>query len=160
MLVWRIISSHADAECMCQLAVAVILAQLFGPGAGKEKRYQSLLHRCYFFYLGFLCLKTAKILSTFKSKLTQAQIQQILSKSHKSAIGCMRITSDSFSTSPTGAPGCFVKRDIASNGFQTPQKFIRKQSIVKLEYMQMRVRELLGTRGLGCGDCAVPQGQK
>lgn len=29
-------------------------------------------------------------------------------------------------------PGCFEKWDIAPNGFQTPQKFIRKQSIVKV----------------------------
>lgn len=28
-------------------------------------------------------------------------------------------------------PGCFEKWDIASNGFQTPQKFIRKRGVLK-----------------------------
>lgn len=32
---------------------------------------------------------------------------------------------------PQNEPGCFEKWDIAPNGFQTPQKFIRKQGIVK-----------------------------
>lgn len=32
---------------------------------------------------------------------------------------------------PKKEPGCFEKWDIASNGFQIPQKFIRKQCIVK-----------------------------
>lgn len=33
---------------------------------------------------------------------------------------------------PQNEPGCFEKWDIAPNGFQTPQKFIRKQGIIKL----------------------------
>lgn len=33
---------------------------------------------------------------------------------------------------PQNEPGCFEKWDIAPNGFQTPQKFIRKQGIVKV----------------------------
>lgn len=33
---------------------------------------------------------------------------------------------------PQNEPGCFEQWDIAPNGFQTPQKFIRKQGIVKV----------------------------
>lgn len=52
-------------------------------------------------------------------------------------------------------PGCFLKQDIVSNEFQTQQKFIRKQSIVKIEGVYVCVRESVGTGSLGCGDGVI-----
>lgn len=54
----------------------------------------------------------------------------------------------------------FVKQDIVSNEFQTQQKFIRKQSIVKIEggiciCVCVCVRDTVSTGSLGCGDGVI-----
>lgn len=52
---------------------------------------------------------------------------------------------------PQNEPGCFEKWDIAPNGFQTPQKFIREQGIVKLGGGDVEKWDEGGGWGRECG---------